>query len=221
MSHIYDLNYKPRRPQGLTPVGYRGDRLLKIINHPITSKIKPDEMPPKTHTRSNPTNRAPIKSEADVSADNYINARPESSEEEEDVDIKPTLFKKRPEVGNSDIKGGKLGAGDNKAKKARANGNGTWDTRNKNTGTSPSSSSGSNSTKRKSESQIQQDKFKLSSSMVDPYGRIIQKKKAKTTYQSSQSRQASSQSALASKTAVALPPGSSTSTLSEQLLTYS
>ena len=95
MNQLYDLKgYKPGRRAGLTAAGYKGPRLLQIINHPITPKINPDDMPPKTYTRSSLTKKASINSNTNDSTKENIEAPPESSSDEASdrenaADIKP------------------------------------------------------------------------------------------------------------------------------------
>src|SRR5258708_5455972 len=116
MNQQYDLKgYKPGRRAGLTAAGYKGPRLLQIINHTTTPKINPDNMPPKTYTRTNPTKKASINSNANDSAKENIEAPPESSsdetsDQENAADIKPQQFRKtsraNPGVQNRAAAGG-------------------------------------------------------------------------------------------------------------------
>jgi hypothetical protein len=223
MNQLYDLKgYKPGRRAGLTVAGYKGPRLLQIVNHPTTPKINPDDMPPKTYTRSNPTKKVSIISNANDSAKENIEAPPESSsdetsDQENAADIKPQEFRKTSRAKPGVQNGGAAGGGV-KSKPTTVHGNKPSRIRDVKVDAS-SNSSNTSSPKRKSGAQDDQWRGKganFGRNMVDAFGRV-QTKKLKT-YGSSQSRQTSSQSAQASKMNADISPGPSASTLDEQML---
>lgn len=205
MTQLYDLKYKPRRSQGLTAGGYKGPRLLETISCPTSPSSGPDEMPPRASGRL--ATKAPSKVMANDSPKKgkSVDASPESSSDEDDAapaaDIHRTVFGKRSKSPTPDGR-------DGQTKKATFNGTGTQPSRNEQAKVSPSSSSRSKATKRKNPAS-QEDRW-IGRSMVDPFGRVVQKKKAKSGYGSgsSQPRVTSSQSAPKSKKPGSSPPGS-------------
>ena len=206
MGQLYDLKFKPRRPQGLTAAGHNGPRLHQIINRHTPPNRNSNEMTAKpTYGRSAPPKKAPLKGKANAPAKESIDAPLESSSDEDSAaDIKPTIFMPRSKSPTPDVKGAKAVARSNKTK-ATANGMGTRGSRSEKAGVSPRSSRGPSIIKRKS--QPQEDNW-LGKGMVDAFGRVNTKpKKARTMYGSSQFRLASSQAAPSSKKTAGSPQG--------------
>jgi hypothetical protein len=166
-------------------------------------------MAPKTSAWAIPPKKALLKKgKATASAEKNIDDPPAGSSDEEDrANINPSSFRKGSEQPKNSTKGSRVLAGGNKI---TFNGKDTRNTRNEKAGASP----GSSSTKRKDPP----DPF-LGKGMVDPYGRITQKKKAMTMYgSSSQPHLPSSKSAPAPKKSARPPPGSFMSERNKEML---
>jgi hypothetical protein len=204
MSQVYDLQYKPRRAQGLTVNTYKGPHLLSNINRPISPSKKGLEMPVKSYGRM--AKQVPFDVKPGSLIVDDVNAPPESSSDEENTaDIKPTIFKKRSKSPTPDTQSRNEGGGGLKTKRAPVNGNGTKSSRAEKLRTLTGLSSSSNSPKRKGH-PVQEDRF-LGRTPLDPFGRVA-KKKLKSTYAPSiQPRVVSSKVAPISKKRVGSPGG--------------
>jgi hypothetical protein len=205
MPPLYDLNFKPRRAQGLTAVDYKGPSLLLNINHLISRNSSTSEMPSRASGRLVQKAPSTVRVNDFAKEDRPIDAPPESSSDEDNgADIKPTIFASRSKSPTPDIRGSKVGGGGNKNKNGTVNG--TRPSRTEQAKKSPSSSSGSSPTKRKTPA-IQEDRFK-GNGVVDPFGRAVKQKKARIGYgSSSQPRSASNQPASLPKKAASSPQG--------------